>query len=651
MDQERQVRSLLKANRLSDASAPLAWHGDLLEDDRRAIKQAIRDGRQVVVFASPEAATTALAPALYDAVCRGLFRGFVLDEAHTVAQWGNEFRPDFQAVAGLRKEFLRAAPTAGLFKTRLLSATITQESYDTLDLLFGPVLPLVAIHLRPEPSYWVARASDPVEQNQWVREAVRRLPRPLLLYVSRRQDAEDWATCLRKEEEILRVDFVHGGSNDREDVVERWRRNELDIVVATSAFGLGMDKADVRAVIHACVPETADRFYQEVGRGGRDGRASLSLVIYTDANLNDAARLNQERIISVKRGLERWDAMRATAKDLPDRDGVTRIDLRARPSDVVSDSDANLAWNLRTLNLMARARLVEIESEQPPTLEPGPGESPESYDLRAREAFDTYFSQALVRPKPGHRNEAVWKHQIEDERRRTGHANRDQLDTVRKLVESTPEFGETFADVYTLEIGGDEVRPELACGGCPGCRADGQDRTAYLSPEPVLPTGLAFTVHPRLRSALRLSDGEALSVITYSRSVQSERERRRWRDLILRELFPRLAGFGIREFSVGRTWRASMLYAGLFRYSPDAYVVHSSVGETDGSPVRRLPRLTLLDPADPPPIIPGWAFRLVCPLHVLLVPADARDPDRPADPYTDRHRSLPVTAVLDELTR
>jgi superfamily II DNA/RNA helicase len=403
IDQERQVRSLLTANRLADPSAPLAWHGDLPEDDRRAIKQAVRDGRQVVVFASPEAATTALAPALFDAVRRSLLRGFVLDEAHTVAQWGNEFRPDFQAVAGLRKEFLAVAPTAGLFKTRLLSATITQESYDTLDLLFGPTQPLAAVHLRPEPSFWVAKASGSAEQHQWVREAVCRLPRPLLLYVSRRKQAEDWAACLREEEQILRVGFVHGGSEDRQGVVERWRRNQLDIVVATSAFGLGMDKGDVRAVIHACVPETADRFYQEVGRGGRDGRASLSLAIYTDADLGDAARLNRERIITAKRGLERWEAMRATATDVPGRDGTIRVDLRARPSDVPSDSDANLAWNLRTLNLMARAQLIAVEHGPPPEVEPQPGEAPEAFDLRAREAFDAYFSQALARPGPDER--------------------------------------------------------------------------------------------------------------------------------------------------------------------------------------------------------------------------------------------------------
>src|SRR5262249_52211360 len=197
---------------------------------------------------------------------------------------------------------------------------------------------------------WGAEAPDPATQERWVREAVRRLPRPLLLYVSRRKHAEDWAARLRDEEQIFRLGFVHGGSGDREGVVEKWRRNQLDIVVATSAFGLGMDKGDVRAVIHACVPETADRFYQEVGRGGRDGRASLSLAVYTDADLADAAQLNRERIITAKRGLERWEAMRATAVDVPGRDGVYRVDLRARPSDVASDSEANLAWNLRTLH-------------------------------------------------------------------------------------------------------------------------------------------------------------------------------------------------------------------------------------------------------------------------------------------------------------
>jgi hypothetical protein len=343
--------------------------------------------------------------------------------------------------------------------------------------------------------------------------------------------------------------------------------------------------------------------------------------------------------------------MRATATDVPGRDGVTRIDLRARPSDVASDSEANLAWNLRTLNLMARARLIEIESEPPPTLQPGSDESPEALDRRACEAFNTYFSQALVRPKPGHRDGEVWKHQIENERRRTGRANRDQLDAVRELVESIPEFGGAFADVYRLDMAGEEVRPEPVCGGCPGCRADGHDRTAYLPPEPVLPAGLAFPVHIRLRSALRVADGEAFAVVTYSGPGLSDRERRRWRDFVLRELFPRLAGFGIREFAVSRTWRTSALYAGLFRYAPEAYVIHSPGGEPDGGPAWRLPRLTLLDPADPPPVIPGWAFRLDRPLHVLLVPANARDPDRPADPYTDRHRSLPITAVLDELIR
>jgi ATP-dependent DNA helicase RecQ len=649
-DQERQVRRLLEANRLAGPAAPLAWHGGLPEDERLAIRQAIRAGRQVVVFASPEAATTALAPALFDAAEAGLLRGFVVDEAHTVAQWGNEFRPDFQAIAGLRKELLRRAPRRGQFRTRLLSATLTQESFDTLDQLFGPVQTVSAVHLRPEPSFWVAQAADQREQDQWVRETVQRVPRPFLLYVSTRQRAEDWAKKLREEEKILRVDYVHGGSGDREGVVDRWRHNRLDAVVATSAFGLGMDKADVRAVIHACVPETTDRFYQEVGRGGRDGRASLSLVVYTDADLDVAARLNQERVISASRGLERWETMLAQSEAVQGRDSVLRLDLTARPEDISADSDANLAWNLRTLLLMARAGLVELESEPPPALEPAPNELPAAFDARAHTSFDRYFSRALITPKPGHRCVEVWKTRIEDERRRTGGANRDQLARIRQLLTGGREFGEAFAELYALDATGEEVRPEPVCGGCPGCRADGADRTWYMPPAPPPPAGRDFPVDPRLRAALRFSEGEALAVVTYPRPGPSPRSQRRWRDLVLRELFPRLAGLGVREFAVGPRWKGTELYSGLSRYAPERYVVHAPL-EEESEPAWPLPRASLLDPSDPPDVVPRWQVLLHRPLHVLLVPADARDPDRPDDLYADRHRSLPVSAVLDELTR
>ena len=96
---------------------------------------------------------------------------------------------------------------------------------------------------------------------------------------------------------------------ERSSLLDAWNGDEVDIVVATSAFGLGVDKPDVRAVIHATCPEDIDRYYQDVGRSGRDGFASFSLVVRTDRDLRDARNLAVPRFIGVERGLERWSAM------------------------------------------------------------------------------------------------------------------------------------------------------------------------------------------------------------------------------------------------------------------------------------------------------------------------------------------------------
>jgi superfamily II DNA/RNA helicase len=655
LDQERQVRGLLAGSGLGDPDAPLAWHGDLGDDDRRAIKMAIRAGTQTVVFASPEAASTSLAPAVFDAARAGSLRGFVVDEAHTVAQWGNEFRPDFQAIAGVRRELLGQCPATNRFRTRLLSATLTQESFDTLRQLFGPSPDLgpdgfrsvAAVHLRPEPEYWVVKATDD-EQKRWVLEAVRRVPRPFLLYVSRRRQAETWCDLLRAAG-MRRADFVHGRSGDRAGVLDRWRANHLDAVVATSAFGLGMDKGDVRAVIHACAPETVDRFYQEVGRGGRDGRASLALTVYTEADLMDAKKLNRERIISVARGLERWDAMRARTGSVPNRpQDVVRVDLRARPADVTEDSEANVAWNLRTLTLMARAGLVGLESEPPPDLDPEPAETPEAFDSRARGEFEDYFSRAVVELRDGHRNKDVWESRIQAERARTRAGNQDQLASVRELLAGEREFGEAFAEAYRLTADGQEICPDPVCGSCPVCRARGDVRPLEGLPEPTVRTLPTLDVEPRLRTALQLAAGESLRVVTYRRPGFALRDRRRWRDQVLRELFPRLAALGVREFAVGPAWATEKRYENLYRHTPDRYLVHSDPAGTSELSVGRV---TLIDPADPPPVVPRSVLRLRRPLHLVLVPTDAREPDRPADPYTDRNPTLRFDAVLAELTR
>ena len=136
------------------------------------------------------------------------------------------------------------------------------------------------IYLRPEPRYAMKHFGTHGERKKKVLEAVFKAPRPFILYVTRPEEADDWTHFL-KANGLGRIAAFTGETptNQRRLLMAAWSNNNLDGMVATSAFGLGVDKNDVRCVIHATLPESLDRFYQEVGRSGRDGLASASLLL------------------------------------------------------------------------------------------------------------------------------------------------------------------------------------------------------------------------------------------------------------------------------------------------------------------------------------------------------------------------------------
>lgn len=368
LDQERSVRGVIGHD--------TAYHGGTgtrVQERNAAIRQRIRRGEQRLLFTSPESLLRSLAGPLYGCARLGLINTLAIDEAHIIDQWGDEFRPEFQEIAGLRRDLLRVN-SGEAFRTLLVTATLTEGCLDTLETLFGqpgPFAVLAAAQLRPEPSYWSAWCPDEAQRRERVFEAVRHLPRPLLLYVTRVADADRWAADLRAVG-FLRTAVVTGrtGAEDRSDVLQRWQNQEIDIVVANSAFGLGMDKADVRAVVHACVPETLDRYYQEVGRGGRDGKACISLVLWTDEDVRVARDLNSKAVITVEKGYARWRAMFFAADREVLADGRLRVPVdivpEYRAGETDSDSDYNRAWNVRTLTLLDRCGLVELDAQPPP---------------------------------------------------------------------------------------------------------------------------------------------------------------------------------------------------------------------------------------------------------------------------------------------
>ena len=481
---------------------PLAYQGGAAAENS-VIYERIASGIQGLCFASPEAACGPLRGALRKAAEAGRLRALVVDEAHLVDQWGTGFRSEFQELSGLRQELLAAAPAGSELRTLLMSATLTNQSLETLRLLFGvggAFESLSAVRLRPEPDYWIAKA-DESARNTRVMEALHRVPRPVVLYVTEVEHAEDWRRRLLSEG-FGRLGMVHGKTSreDRERVVSKWRDGLLDIVVGTSAFGLGIDYPHARSVIHACVPETLDRFYQEVGRGGRDGRAALSLIVPKPSDFRIAERISLQKVITVDRGVERWAGLFAGKRSTGSNRFAVRVD--GSPGTTVDDIDMtgdwNADWNLRTLALMARAGLLRLLGA-PLSLLSEPG---------------SWIELEILDDE--HLNRRIWETRVEPVRAQgqaAGFRNRDLM--FRFLLDR-----ECPADLLEELYGRDRV--SRVCASCSRCRERSEARGPTLATgEPRAPWLLPL---PPLLS--RLFDAESRLLVTYS-NISTKGESRR----------------------------------------------------------------------------------------------------------------------------
>ena len=222
IDQEEQLRERLRAVNAPDAEEPFAFYGAAqtarTRTQRLQILQRVRDGGQRAVFTSPEALFGALGEALTVAAQAGQLGQLVIDEAHIVASWGTEFRPDFQALAGFRRRLRAAAAENGhVFRTLLLTATATRSDVETLAALFSEegrkLVAGGAAALRPELAYLVAQATDRDERRDFLVEAVRHLPRPMFVYATTREDVAELESLIRQLG-IQRVVRVTGETGD-----------------------------------------------------------------------------------------------------------------------------------------------------------------------------------------------------------------------------------------------------------------------------------------------------------------------------------------------------------------------------------------------------------------------------------------------------
>ena len=320
-----------------------------------------------MLFVSPEALikNIKIQNSIFKANSEGYLKNLVIDEAHIIIEWGASFRVDFQCLDSFRRLLAKDNPS---LRTYLLSATFSKKTVDNLKLFYSDDDRWIEIRLdtlRKEPRFDVIKCRSYTEKHTRIKELACKLPRPMIIYVNSPDDAE---TIRRELAECgfdnTRVFTGRTGSADRERIIKEWVNDKFDLMIATCAFGVGVDKKDVRTVIHSYVPSGPDQYYQECGRGGRDGIPCLGVMLYTDDDIAAAMSMTQ-KVLTVEKLSGRWFSMLNSRKANIQLDSIV-IDTSVKPNYNDTDtfyvevSNADITWNVYVILLLRRAGLIQI---------------------------------------------------------------------------------------------------------------------------------------------------------------------------------------------------------------------------------------------------------------------------------------------------
>ena len=471
--------------RLKRENLRFAWTGDTSRGDREAFRSRLGQANQPLLLTSPESMTTALRDQLTELAAMGRLAGMVVDEAHLVTQWGRSFRPDFRTLGRLRSELLAAAAGTGRRAplTLLLSATMNARCIEDMRALFGEPGPceLVAANsLRPEPEFWVAPEADDDHVRQGrILEALSQLPRPAVLYVTRPEQADAWYRLLRGVG-YRRLTKVTGqsGMNERRDALSGLRsdgegRSRYDLVVATSAFGLGIDYQHIRCVLHACIPETVDRWYQEVGRSGRDQHASVALLCPARSDWRVARNLGV-KVLRPGTSQRRWADLWQRGTLVPRGRTLDLLNARGR----TSEGSYNLLWNNQLVQGLVELRAVStwpVLADQARQLSGGDGKPHVWFGAELRRPDLDQEDWWLQHWAPWQRAEMASNERSEAKMRNVINGSAQVCQEIADEYRPTPSVIRNFGEAAMY------MEPAAFCGRCPECRAE------HIEPRPEEP--------------------------------------------------------------------------------------------------------------------------------------------------------------------
>ena len=249
-------------------------HSGQTPNENRRVQQELAEGKYRLLFIAPE---RLMAPWFLQLAATLKVKRFAIDEAHCISQWGHDFRPEYRQLGMLRQRF----PEASLHAYTATATPRVRSDIAAQLALREPAI-LVGDFDRPNLIYRILPLVDRTEQTL---EVIARHPKEaMIIYCLSRKDTETMANTLTSRG--IKAAAYHAGlsTDERHRTQEAFAEEQLDIVVATVAFGMGIDRSNVRCVLHETMPKSVEHYQQETGRAGRDGLEAECVLLYSAAD-------------------------------------------------------------------------------------------------------------------------------------------------------------------------------------------------------------------------------------------------------------------------------------------------------------------------------------------------------------------------------
>lgn len=285
-------------------------HSELPAQQRRQILWLLEHQRLRLLYLSPE---TLFSQAVWERLTLPQLKinGLILDEAHCLVQWGDTFRPAYRRLGAVRPALLKPKPDGTKMALAAFTATADPVAQQTLQTVLNLQQPQVFLHspYRPNLQLAVQLTWTPRGRRQQLQQFIQaRAKTSGLVYVRTRRDSETLADGLKQQG--YRTAAYHAGLSaaERRQIEAAWLSGDLIFVICTSAFGMGINKPDVRWVVHFHAPLLLSEYVQEVGRAGRDGKLAEALTLISEPTgwLDCDDRQRQQFFSSSGRNSRKW---------------------------------------------------------------------------------------------------------------------------------------------------------------------------------------------------------------------------------------------------------------------------------------------------------------------------------------------------------